>query len=817
MATAADELDRESPRYWKRAQNEVFLGSYIPFSSSVSPHDVILRNGDFIRSWRLGGVAFETAGDAWVAELHEAMCSLLQNLSGGQFALYAHRVHRVIEDRLPPPLQPPIAAEFDSAYAAKLATRRMMANELYVTLLYRAAPRGAARMFRAQKKTVEEIGDAHHEALRVIEERSAMVLRVLREFDPHLLGDYERDGVTYSEVEEFLGFLVNGTWLRRRPSRGPLYRTLPQARFFFGGDKVEIRGLHDTRYAAVVDIAEYPKQVEPGTLNALLYEDCEFIETQSFGILPRRAAMSALELQRGQLIASEDVVQTQIEAMDLALNNVGDGQYSMGEYHYSLIVFGDSVKDAGRRAAAAAGAVGEAAGVEMVPVDLVADAAWFSMWPGNFQWRPRQASISSRAFAGLAAQHNFSIGKRDGNPWGPAVMLLRTPSGQPFYLNLHQSPEKEDSEDKRLPGNTLILGVTGSGKTTLEMAILLQTQRFNPAPRLVNFGFDRDAEIFVRAMRGRYANLHVGQPTGCNPLQRKPTPERIAFWERLIKKCVESPSLPLLPKDEQAIARAVRAVAEMPPRLRRFSTVRQNLPTEGSNSLHARLGRWCRGGPLSWVFDDSDDQLLDLSTEHVIGFDYTEFVDDPEVRTPIMMYLLDVMGELIDGRRLIYQVAECWKALGDPEFMPFVKKEQKTIRKNNGLGIFDTQSPSDILQTEIGRTMVEQSVTIIALPNPSAVREEYVEGFGFTDAEYEIVQSLSSQGGRRFLVKQGHRSAVCELDLGGMDDFIVLLSGSKDNAILLDEIRAEVGDEPDLWIPILRRRVRERDAALKRR
>jgi type IV secretion system protein VirB4 len=817
MATAADELGQEGPRYWTKARNEVFLGAYIPFSSCITPHDVLLRGGDFIRIWRLAGVAFETASDEWVAERHEAMCSLLRNLSGGQFALYTHRIHRVIEDSLPPPTQPPIAREFDEAYGRQLASQRMMANEIYLTQLYRAAPRGAARVFRSSTRSREEIEEAHHEALRVIEERSSMVSRVLREFDPHLLGDYEHRGVVYSEVEEFLSFLVNGTWTRRRPSRGPLYRTLPKARFFFGGDKIEIRDGMSSKYAAVVDIAEYPAKSEPGILNALLYEDAEFIETQSFSVLPRRNAMSALERQRDHLIASEDVVTDQIAAMDDALNLVGDGQLSMGEYHYSLIVFGDSVKDAGRHAAEARGAMGEAAGVEMVPVDLVADAAWFAQWPGNFQWRPREATISSRAFAGLASQHNFAVGKRDGNPWGPAVMLLRTPSGQPFYLNLHESPEKEDSEDKRLPGNTMILGVTGSGKTTLEMAILLQTQRFDPPPRLVMFGFDRDVEIFVRAMRGRYFNLRVGQPTGCNPLQRRPTPERIAFWERLIKKCIESPSLPLLPKDEQAIARAVRAVAEMPVGLRRLSTVRQNLPTDGGNSLHARLGRWCKGGPLSWVFDDSDDQLLDLASEHVIGFDYTEFVDDPEVRTPIMMYLLDVMGELIDGRRLIYQVAECWKALGDDAFMPFVKKEQKTIRKNNGLGIFDTQSPSDILQTEIGRTMVEQSVTIIGLPNPAAVREEYVAGFGFTDSEYEIVKSLSSQGGRRFLVKQGHRSAVCEFDLSGMGEWIVLLSGSKDNAVLLDEIRTEVGDDPDVWVPILRRRVRERDAALKRR
>lgn len=814
MATAADDFGKLSPRYWRTAQNEVFLGNYIPFSSCITPHDVLLRGGDLIRIWRLAGVAFETASDEWVSERHEAMCSLLRNLSGGQFALYTHRVHRVIQDKLPPPTWPPIAREFDEAYSRQLAGQRMMANELYLTQLYRAAPRGAARVLRSTKRSRDEIEDAQHEALRIAEERSAMVSRVLREFDPHLLGDYEHQGVVYSEVEEFLGFLVNGSWTRRRPSRGPLYRTLPNVRFFFGGDKIEIRDGASTKYAAVVDIAEYPAKSEPGILNALLYEDTEFIETQSFAILPRRNAMSALERQRDHLISSEDVVTDQIAAMDDALNLVGDGQLSMGEYHYSLIVFGDSVKDAGRHAAEARGAMGEAAGVEMVPVDLVADAAWFAQWPGNFQWRPREASISSRAFSGLASQHNFAVGKRDGNPWGPAVMLLRTPSGQPYYLNLHASPEKEDSEDKRLAGNTLILGVTGSGKTTLETAMLLQTQRFDPPPRLVMFGYDRDSEIFVRAMRGPYFNLRVGRPSGCNPLQREPTPARLAFWERLIKKCIESPALPLLPKDEQSIARAVRAVAEMPKHLRRFSTVRQNLPTEGGNSLHARLGRWCKGGPLAWVFDESDDQLLEIGREHVIGFDYTEFVDDPEVRTPIMMYLLDVMGELVDGRRVIYQISEAWRALNDVEFKPFIKSGQKTIRKNNGLGLFDTQSPSDILLSEIGRTMVEQSVTIICLPNPAAVREEYVDGFGLTDAEYEIVLSLS---GRRFLVKQGHQSAVAEMDLSGMDDFIVLLSGSKDNAILLEEIRAEVGEDPDVWIPILRRRVRERDAAMKRR
>jgi type IV secretion system protein VirB4 len=806
----------QEPRYWGRAANEVFVGQFVPFSSLVTPHDVITRGGDFFRIWRLGGIAFETSDESWIADRHEALCSLLRNLSGGHFALWTHRLHRVIETPMDAIQSPRVAAEFDEAYRRKLSSKRMMANELYFTVLYRAAARGAARVFETSRKSEEQVHIAQADALRVLDEKSAMISRLLREFDPHLLGDYVVEGITYSEVAEFLGYLVNGTWRRTRVPRGPLYKLLPKTRLFFGGDKIELREADRTRYAAVVDIQEYPAVVQPGVMDALLYEDSEFIETQSFSMLPRRDALRALELQKGQLIASDDVVESQIQAMDVAMNNVGDGQYSMGEYHYSLMVFGEDVIDAGRRAAAAAGAMGEVASVEMVPVDLISDAAWFAQWPGNFRWRPREAKISSRAFAAMAAQHNFMLGKRDGNPWGPAVMVLRTPSGQPYYLNLHVSPEKEDSEDKKLPGNTLILGVTGAGKTTLEMAILLQSQRFLPPPRLVVFDFDRGCEIAVRALRGRYFQLELGTPTGCNPLQREPTPSRIKFWETLVKKCIETPAMPLYPKDERAIALAIRAVADMPRAARTFTTLRQNLPTDGLNSLYERLGRWCRGGPNGWVFDEADDRLTDLADAHVIGFDYTEFLDDQETGTPVLMYLMDVMKDLIDGRRLMYLISEFWKALGDPVFSDFAKREQKTIRKKNGLGLFDTQSPSDVLNSDIGRTMVEQSVTKICLPNPEAVREEYVEGFGLSNAEYETVKSLGSQGGRKFLVKQDHRSAICELDLSGLDDFILLMSGSPDNVALLDEIRQQEGDDPDVWIPILRERVRLRTAAGRR-
>jgi type IV secretion system protein VirB4 len=805
------------PRHWAQALRENPMARFVPFSSLVSANDVITRGGDYLRVWRLDGVPFECADESLIAERHEAWCSLLRNLAGGQWAVWKHRLHRIVSDELQHPAKPGFARDLSIAHHAKLGGQRMMSNELYLTLVHRPNVSRVGRALEPTQRTRDAIARAQDEALCVTAEKSALVERVLRGFGPELLGTREHKGRPYSEVAEFLGYLVNGCW-RPVPQRaGALYRTLPTTRLSFGGDKLELRQCAQRRYAALVDIKEYADAVEPGILDSLLYEGSEFIETQSFSILPRRDAMRALELQRDQLIASDDVVASQIADMDVAINDLGDGQFCMGEYHYSLVVFGDDVADAGRRAAQAIGAVGEASSLQMSPVDLVADAAWFAQWPGNWQWRPREAKLSSRAFAALAADHNFARGKRDGNPWGEALGLLRTPSGQPYYLNLHASPEDEDSEDKKLPGNTLIIGSTGVGKTTLEMLLLALTRKWYPAPRLVLFDLDRGCEIALRALGGRYLVLEAGQPTGLNPLQHEPTPARLQFWEQLIRTCIETAALPLLPADERAIADALRAVAMMPKQLRRFSTVRQNLPKTGENSLYERLGRWCEGGALGWVFDLADDQLGDLRDAAVIGFDTTEFLDLPEVRTPVMLYLLQVMHELVNGERLIYVISEFWKVLDHPIFTDFAKQKQKTIRKQNGIGIFDTQSPSDVVNHPIGRTMIEQSVTKIFLANPEAVRKEYMEDFGLNQTEFEIVRSLGAQGGRRFLVKQGHSSAICELDLSGLDDFVTVLSATTDNVALLDDIRARHGDDPFQWLPVLLREVQDRKSRISRR
>jgi type IV secretion system protein VirB4 len=896
-----------APRFWAEAAQENPLSSFVSAAGPVNEHDIVTRGGDYFRVYALQGVGFEGEDPARIEEHHRALSALVKNLLPGRSAVYLHRIRRRADNGLarthgvadsfahsshPQETGDPettFAQGFATRYEQNLSRHPLHVTELYLTLLVRPAqrvrdlPKQASRTKAGFPAASSGETTAPHSArdtlrlqtLQELQELGSLAERSLREFGLRLLGVREQSASAPSaasnhplappsalqwEAGQLLCELINGITpgpRRRVPvPQGPAWQSLPDARLNFAGDTLEIRSLHSRRYAKLLGLKRLQRHVEPGTLGALLYEPCEFIETQCWASVPKRQAQAALVLQRDQLLASEDAGRTEIEELDGALDLLAAGELAMGEYAYTLAVFGESVDEAARHAARCAAALIETTDLELASIDLVADAAWFSQQPGNLQWRPRKATISNRAFAALACAHNVRSGKPTGNPWGPAIAQLRGCSGTPYHFSFHASPPGVDCTGQRLPGNTLVIGATGSGKTTLLGTLLTLSATLPTPPRLVSFSLDRDTEILIRALGGRFYRLRFGVPTGLNPFAlfgAEDAAEAQGFLTRLITRCIHHPShaqhghhahhpgqsgahaavqpvqLSLLPSDEEAISRAVEATMLLEPALRSFSTVRQNLPRNGPNSLYDRLGRWCQGAELGWVFDTPErstperdrserDHLARIHsalpaghpTPHTIGFDYTELLDHPDIRTPVLMVLLQQMQLMLNGEPLIYHVAEAWKALGDPVFAPFLKQQQKTIRKKNGLGVFDTQQVEDLLATDNGRVMVEQSPTKLLLANPDATRSDYVDGLGLTESEFDLFRQVAVRSQRRFVVKQGEDFVPCELDLSGMPDDLAILSATPDNLRRLDKARADAqsrfgpqaAEDPAHWLPL---------------
>lgn len=806
------------PRYFKQINHEMSAAPFIPYSSQIRPDVTVTKEGDYLRTWKIAGIPHETVDEDDIQRRLDNLNIFYRNIAGPNVAIWTHNARRRVTERLDSKFTNNFCRDFDKKYYDSLSGYRMMANELYLTLVFRPNPgKFKKAMVRTAGRSVEEIKQDTLKALKKLDDLSLNLESSFKRYDADRLTSYQdKDGVEYSQPLEFFNYLLTGQWQKVRTPRICLSDYLGNAWVWVGTESLEIRSPQGTRFAQIIDFKDYHSNTEPGILNGLMYEDYEYLITQSFSFLSKQDGKKFLERQQKQLRGTEDGSQQQTEALTTAIDQLINGNFAMGEYHYTLTIYGDTLDETSENASNAMKILGDMGFLVSKQVTAT-ESAYYAQLPANWFYRPRIAGLTSLNFAGLCSFHNFSTGKRSGNPWGDAITVLKTPSGQPCYLNFHYSRKDENSEDKKVLGNTRVIGQSDAGKTVLLLTALAQSQKYAyDAPNgfcTVFLDKDRGAEIGIRAMGGKYLPLENGKPTGFNPFQMEKTEANILFLESLVRKLVTDNGQVLRTNEELAIAHAVRTVMEMPRAVRRLTTLCQNI-TEGTekedkeHSIVKRLSKWTEGGSLGWVMDNPVD-LIDFNTHQIYGFDGTAFLDNASICTPISMYLLHRMEQVIDGRRFIYFMDEFWKWILDEAFSEFAFNKQKTIRKQNGLGVFATQSPSDVLKSPIARAIIEQCATAIYLPNPSADRTEYIEGFKVTEAEFEIIKNLNVDS-RCFLIKQGHVSALAQLDLYGFDDELAVLSGSTDNIELLDQITAEVGDDPDVWLPIFHLRRKER-------
>ena len=153
-------------------------------------------------------------------------------------------------------------------------------------------------------------------------------------------------------------------------------------------------------------------------------------------------------------------------------------------------------------------------------------------------------------------------------------------------------------------------------------------------------------------------------------------------------------------------------------RLRYFRELLGGFQRPDADDLAARIARWCAEGEFAWAFDNALDKVP--VSERLLGFDLTELLDNPVLRTPLMMYLFHRVEERLDGSPAVIVVDEGWKALDDEVFTHKIRDWLKTIRKRNGIVGFCTQSARDALQSQISSAITEQTAAQIFMPNSRA-------------------------------------------------------------------------------------------------
>ena len=791
------------------------VAEFVPLSSHVAQHVVKTTGGDFLLTWRLDGLPFVGREEWDLEHRHSTFNRMLQTLRAPDFvnvAFWVHDLRRRGGVQVGGAYGQAFNQQLSDDYYAALSAQKIMQNELYLTMIYRPVVGGKRLVERST--AITRLQAEQDQAVARLLELAGNLEAVLRDHAPVRLGMYEgANGVVFSQTLELFGYLLNRIREPVPVLRAPVCDYLPVSRHTFsprGGDFAITTPGGGHHFGAILNIKEYSDATWPGILNGLKYLDFEYVITHSFSPMGRQDALKVLDRTKGMMISSGDKAVSQIAELDQAMDQVASGNFVLGEYHFIMTLYAGDQQQLSRNLATARAELSNA-GFVSAKEDLAACASFYSQFPGNWKYRTRIANVSSLNFLGLSPLHNFATGKRYNNPWGECVTALQTTNGQPYYFNFHATHPAENSLGEKAIANTMVIGKSGTGKTALINFLLSQVQKYDPPPTIFFFDKDRGAEIFVRACGGNYLALANGEPTGFNPFQCENTDANAQFLGNLVKTLAGKAHYTA--SEDEDIHRAVAAMLDMPPHLRSMTNFQKSLPNMGDDGLYARLRKWTAGHALGWVFDNPVD-IIDLDRANIIGFDYTDVIDNAEVRVPVVSYLLHRLEDLIDGRRLIYVMDEFWKILaGGGELKEFARNKQKTIRKQNGFGIFATQSPEDALGSDISAALIEQTATLILLPNPGASRDDYIEGLKLTEAEYQVVKSLDERS-RSFLVKQGHVSTVCQLNLRGLEDALAVISASTDNIavmhrILAEESRALDGGEaelsPEQWLPRFQR------------
>lgn len=775
---------------WRR--KEARAGDRLPYASLVGSDTLLLRDGALMMVLHVPGWPAETA-EAMAINAHAAQTELaLRAGLDARFVLYHHVIRRRVELDFAGSFDNVFAAHVDARWQERIGGGALYANDHFITLV-RRPPRGKTgwldRISRRFAQRDDPVDPAEWRALRAATQGLAAALGPA---GARILGDYDAEAGPCNELLEFLASLCNGAMHPvRRPADGTdIGHMLPAARLSFGVDAMELRGPDGVSFGALVSIKDYPDATAPGLIDPLLAIDAELVLTETWAPSDRQIARERIDLALRRLRSADEEALAERAELIGARDALGMGSAAWGDHHLSVLVRAPSLAELDHGVTRAAGALADA-GAIAVREDLNLEPGFWAQFPGNESYIVRRAMISSANMACFASCHAPAMGAPDGHHWGDAVTVLASTSATPVFLSLHQGDL----------GNFTLIGPSGSGKTVVLNFLAAQAQRF--APRTVLFDKDRGAELFIRAMRGRYERIVPGVPTGFNPLSLPDSAETRAFLREWLGVLLEARG----PDEAAIIAGAVDAAYANAPELRRLTHFRELLggarrPVPGD--LASRLEPWCAGGPHGWLFDNATNgatDRLDLS-QRLLGFDMTQVLDAPRLRTPVMQYLFHRIEGRLDGNPAMILIDEGWKALDDPHFAARIRDWLKTLRKRNALVGFATQSARDALDSSIAAALVEQTATMLFTPNPRARAEDYCAGFGLSEHELAIVRNLPPQG-RCFLMRQGDIAQVVRLDLDGMDDIVTILSGRESTVRRLDALRETRGDDPAQWYAVL--------------
>jgi len=778
----------------------------------VSPGVMLLKDGAFLGGYRYRGPDMESATDREIEYLSARINAAFKKMGQG-WMVHVDMIRRPAagypENRFTEPTNRLIDLEREEQFKAEGAHFETVNTMIFTWLPPRSEQNKQTRRIvnaltgAFNRETAEELLDrqvAYFEnVLKDVGETLGISLKLER----------LRSGPDNDELIQILDYIVNGRWHRARPCTLSYLDTLLARDCVNGVDFV-----YDNSYLAFVSVFGYPLESCPGILNALQQLPIEVRWSNRFIFTDYRTSVSFLKWLRrrwdqkkrsfvAQVTQNENAPVDQDAVLmtadvDDALTEISSGDVGYG-HHTSTVVIRADDRDLLESHAREVVKVFEEAGFNAQIERSNAMEAFLGSLPGHGYQNVRKPFLSTINFADIAPNTNDWTGlafnpspeirkyyrQRGLNEDPPALLQGASIGSTPFKLNIHYGDI----------GHTLILGPTGSGKSTILAAICSQFERYEGAQI---FFFDKGKSIYPLAMAcmdSVHYNIGGDIKGSLCPLADIDDPLEMAWAAQWIETLVVLNGGELTPRRRTRIYESLKTLAA--------STVTSDertlthfVSSLQDSDLREVMGYYTIDGQAGHLLDG---KLNDITYRKFTVFEIEDLMGmGDKICSPVLMYLFRQIEKRLRGQPSLLVIDEAWLALSNPVFADRIKEWLKVFRKANCAVVLATQELSDIVSSKIRDSVLDACPTRILLPNPGAETESmmplYASYLSLNEQQIRLVASSVKKRDYYYTAKMmGDR--LFSLGLGPVALSFAGASGKED----LKAIEALHGEHGKKW------------------
>ncbi len=457
--------------------------------------------------------------------------------------------------------------------------------------------------------------------------------------------------------------------------------------------------------------------------------------------------------------------QADIEDLGDCLRALGDGQ-QLGEFSLTIVLYGKDRPALDEHVAEFAGVFTNADGSLFVESYNQLNA-YFAAVPGGYAFNLRKLYLLNTNYADLSFLFTILPGEKENLYLGSEYLaVLETDNATPYYLNLHCDEV----------AHTLILGMTGSGKSYFCNFTLQNAQKYQPLTFIFDIG--SSFESLTAIFGGSY--LNVGQEARdftINPFSLAPTKENMQFLFSFFRVLIEGSGqrYRLDFKEEIKLWDAIERIYMLEAGQRTVSNFANII-----GEMKERLHRWTRAGQYGFLFDNAEDTL---SFSQFQTFNFAGWGDAPEVLEPLLFYVLHRASvEICNPARLatfkVFLLDEAWLFIKNETIRSYVVQAQKTWRKHRATMILATHSIKELQESDMLHIVSESCPTKIFLANPEMDRSLYAEAFHLNNTELDLIAGLVPPG--QMLIRKAQSSKKVHLNVDSVTHWMAT-NNAKDN------------------------------------